>query len=66
MSAGNVLGELEELQKIHKLFADAEAFEAPYGFSTRVLANIRAKETRSFGGLSTSLQNQPRVLPCLY
>lgn len=43
-------GELEELQKIHELFADAEAFKAPYGFSTRVLTNIRAKETRSFGG----------------
>lgn len=43
-------GELEELQKIHALFADAEAFKAPYGFSTRVLANIRKKETRRFGG----------------
>jgi anti-sigma factor RsiW len=43
-------GDLEELQKIHELFADAEAFKAPYGFSTRVLTNIRAKETGSFGG----------------
>ena len=42
--------ELEELQKIHMLFPDAETFKAPHGFSTRVLANIRAKETRRFGG----------------
>jgi anti-sigma factor RsiW len=38
--------ELEELQKIHMLLAGAEPFEVPHGFSTRVLANIRAKEKR--------------------
>jgi anti-sigma factor RsiW len=43
--------ELEELQKIHELFAGAETFKAPHGFSTRVLSNIRAKETRRFEGL---------------
>ncbi len=42
-------GELKELQKIHGLFAGAETFKAPHGFSTRVLANIRKKETRRFG-----------------
>jgi len=42
--------ELEELQKIHMLLAGAEPFKAPRGFSTRVLANIREKETRKFGG----------------
>ena len=43
-------GELKRLQKIHELFADAETFKAPNGFSTRVLANIREKETKRFGG----------------
>jgi len=43
-------GELEELQIIYELFAGAETFKAPHGFSTRVLANIRTKETRRFGG----------------
>jgi anti-sigma factor RsiW len=43
-------GKLEELQKIHELFASAEMFKAPPGFSTRVLANIRATETRTFTG----------------
>ena len=35
--------ELEELQKIHTLLNRAEPFEAPNGFPTRVLANIRSK-----------------------
>ncbi len=43
-------GELKRLEKIHELFSDAETFKAPHGFSTRVLANIREKETRRFGG----------------
>jgi anti-sigma factor RsiW len=43
-------GELKELQKIHELFAGAETFKAPHGFSTRVLSNIREKETRRFEG----------------
>jgi anti-sigma factor RsiW len=43
-------GELEELQKIHELFAGAKTFKAPQGFSTRVLANIRAEETKRFVG----------------
>ena len=43
-------GELKRLEKIHELFADAETFKAPHGFSTRVLANIIEKETKRFGG----------------
>ena len=43
-------GELKRLQKMHELFADAETFKAPHGFSTKVLANIREKETERFGG----------------
>jgi anti-sigma factor RsiW len=42
-------GELEELQKIHKLFASASTFRAPHGFSTRVLVNVGTDETRRFG-----------------
>ena len=37
--------ELEETQAIHSLFASAERFQAPYGFTTRVMANLEAKET---------------------
>ena len=43
-------GELKRLQKMHKLFASAETFKTPLGFSTRVLSNIRAKEPERFGG----------------
>ena len=59
-------GELEEFQKIHKLFASASTFKAPLGFSTRVLAISEQKKQKDSSGLSTSLQNQPRVLLCLY
>ena len=36
--------ELEETQSVHQLFASAERFPAPYGFTTRVMANLEAKE----------------------
>jgi anti-sigma factor RsiW len=36
--------ELEEVQAVHELFASAERFPAPYGFATRVMANLEAKE----------------------
>ena len=36
--------ELEEMQSVHQLFASAERFPAPYGFTTRVMANLEAKE----------------------
>ena len=36
--------EVEELRAVHGLFASAERFPAPYGFSTRVMANL--EETR--------------------
>jgi anti-sigma factor RsiW len=35
---------LEETQALHQLFASAERFPAPYGFATRVLANVDEKE----------------------
>jgi hypothetical protein len=45
--------ELEETRALHKRFASAERFAAPYGFATRVLANLEEKEgsrLRSFLG----------------
>jgi anti-sigma factor RsiW len=36
--------ELEETRALHRLFASAERFAAPYGFATRVLANLEEKE----------------------
>ena len=35
---------LEETQALHRIFASAERFSAPYGFATRVLANLEEKE----------------------
>jgi anti-sigma factor RsiW len=36
--------ELEEARAVHELFASARRFPAPYGFATRVLANLDEKE----------------------
>lgn len=45
--------ELEETGALHELFASARRFPAPYGFSTRALANLdekeRSREGRFFG-----------------
>lgn len=38
--------EFEEIQKLHNLFARSERFNAPYGFSTRVLANRETNTAR--------------------
>ncbi|MCG6877681.1 MAG: zf-HC2 domain-containing protein [Deltaproteobacteria bacterium] len=35
---------LEETRTIHRLFASARKFSAPYGFAGRVLANVEEKE----------------------
>jgi anti-sigma factor RsiW len=46
--------ELEEVQSLHRLFASAERFEAPYGFETRVMAYLgEIKE----GGILSRLRN---------
>ncbi len=39
---------LEEIRALHGLFASAERFPAPYGFATRVLANLEEKEGSRF------------------
>ncbi len=36
--------EMEEIRAVHQMFASAERFSAPYGFATRVLANLEEKE----------------------
>jgi anti-sigma factor RsiW len=36
---------LEEGQTVHDLFTSAERFSAPYGFTTRVMANLETKES---------------------
>ncbi|HMK65506.1 MAG TPA: zf-HC2 domain-containing protein [Thermodesulfobacteriota bacterium] len=36
---------LEETQKMHELFPSAERFSAPLGFSTRVMAKLKAQES---------------------
>jgi predicted anti-sigma-YlaC factor YlaD len=35
---------LEETQALHQMFASTQRFPAPYGFATRVLANLEQKE----------------------
>jgi anti-sigma factor RsiW len=43
--------ELEETLALHQLFASAERFPAPYGFATRVLANLDEKERSRVRGI---------------
>lgn len=44
-NCSNCREELEEIQSVHKLFASAERFSAPYGFTTRIMASLETKET---------------------
>jgi anti-sigma factor RsiW len=43
--------EVKEAQAIHGLFASAERFPAPHGFTTRVMANLEEKELSWFRGV---------------
>jgi anti-sigma factor RsiW len=43
--------ELEETHALHHLFASAKRFAAPYGFATRVLANLDEEEGSRVRGL---------------
>jgi anti-sigma factor RsiW len=45
--------ELEEVRSVHELFASAERFEAPSGFTTRVMANLEVKEPSWLWGFFT-------------
>jgi anti-sigma factor RsiW len=42
---------LEETRALHRLFASARRFPAPYGFAARVLANLEEKEGSRLRGL---------------
>jgi anti-sigma factor RsiW len=43
--------ELEETLALHELFASARRFPAPYGFATRVLANLDERKGAQVRGL---------------
>jgi anti-sigma factor RsiW len=42
--------DFEKLVAVHGLFASAERFPAPYGFSTRVMANLMEKKRNVWDG----------------
>lgn len=44
---------LEEERALHELFASAEKFSAPYGFTTRVMANLEAESPSRFWAFFT-------------
>lgn len=43
--------ELQEMQALHRIFASAERFSAPFGFTTRVMGNLGEKEGSRLRGL---------------
>jgi len=45
--------ELEETESVHALFASAERFAAPHGFTTRVMANLEDREPSRFWNFLT-------------
>lgn len=47
----NCRAEFEEGKELHNLFAQTEEFKAPYGFHTRVMANVRSGKTRGIPGI---------------
>jgi anti-sigma factor RsiW len=53
---------LEEEKALHELFASAERFPAPYGFTTRVMANLTAEESSRWWAL---FARRPLVLRAL-
>jgi anti-sigma factor RsiW len=44
---------LKEVQAVHELFASAQRFPAPNGFTTRVMANLEEKEPSWFWSFLT-------------
>jgi predicted anti-sigma-YlaC factor YlaD len=50
---------LEEARAVHELFASAERFSAPYGFTTRVLANLETESSSPWWAVFT---RRPLVL----
>ena len=44
----NCQAEFQEIRELHNLFANVDGFKAPYGFHTRVMANISSTKPREF------------------
>ena len=44
---------LEEARAVHELFASAERFSAPYGFTTRVMANLETESSSPWWAVFT-------------
>lgn len=43
--------EFEEEKELHNLFTNVDGFKAPYGFHTRVMANISSGKTRGISAI---------------
>jgi anti-sigma factor RsiW len=54
--------ELEEIQSVHQLFASAEAYPAPFGFATRVMAHLEESEETGLSRLWRLLTARPFFL----
>ena len=52
----NCRTEFEEGKELHNLFAQTEEFKAPYGFHTRVMANVSSGKTRVIPGVSVIIR----------
>ena len=50
-SCASCRNELEETRALHRLFASAEKYSAPYEFATRVFANLEEKEPSPVRGI---------------
>ena len=55
--------EMEETRALHELFASAERSPAPYGFATRVAAQLQGQEARE--GLWARLSAHAVVVRCI-
>jgi anti-sigma factor RsiW len=54
--------ELEEVQSVHELFASAETYPAPLGFTTRVMAHLEEREEAGFSRLWRLITGRPFFL----
>lgn len=51
---GSCAAAIEEIRKVHDLFVQAERFSAPYGFSTKVMANVTERNDGKFSWILLS------------
>ena len=45
-NCGGCRAKFDEIRNVHQMFARAERFNAPYGFSTRVMANLSEEQSK--------------------